>query len=94
MLPPFLSLTDSQPHVTPPTPLSWEDLSTPPPARHLINQESLQQLSPEAPEEEGGRFVCDAALRPPGTGRNIANYIPVESMDSTPGSAKRSRSTD
>ena len=30
---------------TPPTPLSWEDdalLSTPPPARHLTNQESLQ----------------------------------------------------
>jgi hypothetical protein len=83
---------------TPPIPpLRWEDdalFLTPPTARHLTNQESLQQLSPEVPEEEGGRFVCDAALKPPGTARNIANLIPVESMDSTPGSAKRSRPTD
>jgi hypothetical protein len=51
-------------------------------------------LSPEVPEEENGRFVCEAALRPPGTGRNIAGCLPVEFMDSTPGSAKRSRPTD
>jgi hypothetical protein len=82
---------------TPLTTLSWEDdalLSTPPPARHPTNQESLQLLSPEVPEEEDGRFVSEAALRPPGTGRNIASSRFVESMDSTPGSAKRSRPTD
>jgi hypothetical protein len=77
---------------TPLTPLSWEYdalLSTPTP-------ENLHLLSPEVPEE-GSRFVSEKALPPPGTGRSLPSsplVESVESMDSTPGSAKRFRPMD